>query len=298
MRLDPHYLSSLVTSLDQAGANQQRLSAQISSGVRLAGLGDDPTAATQNVLLSSQIEADSRFTQVATSTTGALQVTDATLGSVVEQINRALTLATAGNNGTESAADLAGIAGELTGIRGEVFALANTTYGGRYLFSGGQGGVPPFRLDTTTSPASAVYQGDGQVNFATTPAGQKIPINVPGQQIFSAAGADLLGTLNGLIDGFSKGDTGATAALTPQLTAALRQISTQRTSLDNSINRLQSASSYSIQERTQLQANQTDLLQADLPTVATALSSSEAQQSALESVIVTLEKQGSLFDRL
>ena len=45
-------------------------------------------------------------------------------------------------------------------------------------------------------------------------------------------------------------------------------------------------------------ANQTNLLQADLPTVATQLSANETQQSALESVIVAIEQQGTLFYRM
>jgi flagellar hook-associated protein 3 FlgL len=82
------------------------------------------------------------------------------------------------------------------------------------------------------------------------------------------------------------------------LSSALSQVSTQRASLDGAINRFQSASSYAAQERTQILANQTNLLQADLPTLATKLSANETQQSALESVIVTMEKQGTLFDRM
>jgi flagellar hook-associated protein 3 FlgL len=64
------------------------------------------------------------------------------------------------------------------------------------------------------------------------------------------------------------------------------------------MNRLQSASSYASREQTQLVSNQTNLLQADLPTVATQLSANTTQQSALESVIVAIEQQGTLFDRM
>lgn len=298
MRVDPQYLSTLVASLDLSGANQQRIAGEISSGVRLSGLGDDPSAATQNVLLSSRIAGESSFTQTAATTTSVLQVTDSTLGSVIDQINRALTLSVAGNNGTQTPADQASVAAELTGIRDEIVGLANTSYSGHYLFSGSQGGAAPFQIDATTTPATVIYKGDARVNLITTPFGQNIAINLPGQQVFTAAGGNLLGTLNSLIDGFSSGNTAATATLTTQLTAALAQVSTQRTSLDSSINRLQSASSYATQERTQLLGNQTNLLQTDFATAATALSSSETQQSAIESVIVSLEKQGSLFDRL
>ena len=103
------------------------------------------------------------------------------------------------------------------------------------------------------------------MNSVNTPGGQSIATNLPGNQVFTASGGDLLGTLNALIQGFSTGDTATTTALTSQLGTALSQVSTQRASLDGAMNRLQSASSYASREQTQLVSNQTNLLQADLP---------------------------------
>lgn len=298
MNVNPNYIQQLTAALSRNTAQQQVLSSQISSGVRLTGLGDDPVAAAQNVQFSAQIAADSTFTQTAATTTARMQVADSTLGSVVDQINQAISVATAGNNGTNNASDQSSVAAELTSIRDEILGLTNTAYAGNYLFSGSQNSSPPFQLDTSSTPASVVYSGDNVVNHLNTPGGQSIATNLPGQQIFTAAGGDLLGTLNSLIQGFSTGDTATTTALTSQLTAALSQVSTQRASLDGAINRFQSASSYASQEKTQLVANQTNLLQADLPTVATQLSANETQQSALESVIVAIQQQGTLFDRM
>jgi flagellar hook-associated protein 3 FlgL len=298
MNVDPHYIQQLTSALSRSTAQQQTLASQISSGVRLSGLGDDPIAAAQNVQFSAQIAADSTFTRTASSTTAMMQVADSTLGSVVDQINQAISVATAGNNGTNNTNDQSSVAAELTSIRDEVLGLANTSYSGKYLFSGSQNNSAPFQLDTSTTPATVTYSGDSVVNYVSTPGGQSIATNLPGQQVFTAAGGDLLGTLNALIQGFSSGDTATTTSLTSQLSAALSQVSTQRASLDGAINRFQSASSYAMQEQTQLVANQTNLLQADLPTVATELSSNQTQQSALESVIVAIEQQGTLFNRM
>jgi flagellar hook-associated protein 3 FlgL len=298
MNVNPNYIQQLTAALSQNTAQQQALSSQLSSGVRFTGLGGNPVAAAQNVQFSAQIAADSTFTQTAASTTAMMQVVDSTLGSVVDQINQAISVAIAGNNGTNNASDQSSVAAELTSIRDEVLGLANTSYSGKYLFSGSQNSSQPFQLHTSASPATVTYSGDSRVNYVSTPGGQSIATNLPGQQVFTAAGGDLLGTLNALIQGFSTGDTATITALTSQLSAALSQVSTQRASLDSAINRVQSASSYATQEQTQLVVNQTNLLQADLPTVATELSSNQTQQSALESVIVTIEKQGTLFDRM
>jgi flagellar hook-associated protein 3 FlgL len=298
MNINPNYLQQLTAALSRSESQQQALASQISSGERLTGLGDGPVAAAQNVQLSAQIAADITFTQTAATTTARMQVADSTLGSVVDQINQAISVATGGNNGTNNASDQSSVAAELTSIRDEILSLANTSYSGTYLFSGSQNGGPPFTLDASTTPPTATYSGDSLVNFVSTPGGQSIATNLPGNQVFTAVGGDLLGTLNSLIQGFSTGDTATTTALTSQLSAALSAVSTQRVSLDSAINRLQSASSYASQEQTQLVADQTNLMQADLPTLATQLSSNTTQQSALESVIVAIEQQGTLFDRM
>jgi len=67
--------------------------------------------------------------------------------------------------------------------------------------------------------------------------------------------------------------------------------------IDNSITQLSAASAAITSEKAQLSAAQTDLMQADLPTLATQLSQAKTQQTALESVIVQLGS-GSLFDKL
>ena len=298
MNINPNYIQQLTAALSRNESQQQALASQISTGERLTGLGDGPVAAAQNVQLSAQIAADSTFTQTAATTTARMQVADSTLGSVVDQINQAISVATAGNNGTNNAGDQSSVAAELTSIRDEILSLANTSYSGTYLFSGSQNGGPPFALDTSTAPPTATYSGDNLVNYISTPGGQSIASSLPGNEIFTAAGGDLLGTLNALIQGFSTGDTATTTAVASQLGAALSAVSTQRASLDSAINRLQSASSYASQEQTQLVTNQTNLMQADLPTLATQLSANTTQQSALESVIVAIEQQGTLFDRM
>jgi len=84
---------------------------------------------------------------------------------------------------------------------------------------------------------------------------------------------------------------------TQALTAALNTVSQQRVLIDNSITQLGAASGAITTEKTQLLAAQTNLMQADLATVATQLSLSKTQETALEAVISQLGS-GSLFDKL
>jgi len=298
MRVDPTYIGNLVSALDAARCREQQLCNQLSSGVRVNALSDDPISAGRNVLLLNQIQRDDAFTQTANLLTGQLQVADSALGSVVSELNQAISLAISANNGTENPSDVKAIANQLAGILSQVESLANSSYQGQYIFAGGATTTLPFSTSTTTSPGATTYAGDEDVNYLETPNGQKIQLNLPGDQIFLGADS-VFGVLNSLIADFSTGvvDPAQWKQDTESLTAALKYVSQQRVFIDNSITQISTASGTVRTEKTQLAAAQTELMQADLATVATQLSLAKTQETALESVIVQLGS-GSLFDRL
>ncbi len=297
MRVDPFYVSNLSGALDQTEATQESLSQELSSGLRVTSIGDDPVAAAENVQFLNSIQQDDSFTQTASLTTGMLQVTDSSLGSVVTQLTQALSLATEANNGTLNSSDLQSVSNELAGIRDEVLSLANTNYQGVYIFAGSQSSASPFSLNSSTTPATVTYNGDSNVNTLETPNGQSIQLNLPGNQVFLSSTSNVLGTLNNLVADYANGGSGSGVSDTAALNTAINYVSQQRVSIDNSITRLKNASSAITDQQTQLTTVQTNLMQADVAQVSSQLSLSESQQEALINVIAALG-QGSLFDKL
>jgi flagellar hook-associated protein 3 FlgL len=302
MRVDPSYITNLVGSLDEAQSNEQQLSSELSSGVSITSLSQNPVGAGQNVLLLNQIQQDDSFTASSNLVTGQLQVADSALGSVVSELTQAVTLATSANNGTMNASDVKSIGGQISGILDEVQSLANTSYQGQFIFAGGQTGAAPFSTSAAASPGVTTYSGDEDVNHLELPNGQKIQLNVPGDQIFLGGGTNsVFGALNALVADYSSGTVNTSQAVsdTEALGTALNYVSQQRVTVDNSITQLRAASSAVTNEQTQLTTAQTDLMQADIPTVSTQFSLAETQQTALEDVIAQLEStSNSLFAKL
>jgi flagellar hook-associated protein 3 FlgL len=298
MRVDPNYVTNLVGALDSAQGREQQLSNELASGIRFNALGDDPAAAGRNVLLLNQIQRDDSFTQSSSLITGQLQVADSALGSVVSQLTQAISLATSANNGTMNANDVQSIGAQISGILSEVESLANSSYQGQYIFAGGQTRTVPFATSSATSPAVTTYNGDSDVNYLMAPNGQKIQLNVPGDQIFLGA-SSVFGVLNRLVADYASGTVDMAQATqdTEALMSALNYVSQQRVTIDNAMTQVTSAASAITTEETQLKAAQTNLMQADLATVATQLSLSKTQETALEAVISQLGS-GSLFDKL
>ena len=302
MRVDPTYVSNLVGSLDQVQVSQEQLTAELSSGVSITALSQNPVAAGENVLLLNQIQQDDSFSQSSNLVTGQLQVSDSTLGSVVTQLTQAISLATSANNGTMNASDVKSVGNQIAGILDEIQSLANTNYQGQYIFGGGQPGTTPFTTSTSTTPAVTSYNGDQDVNYLHTPNGQKIQLNMPGSQIFLGSGANsVFGALNALVADYSSGTVNTTQAVsdTEALGSALNYVSQQRVVIDDSISQVSAASEAVTSEKTQLTAAQTNLMQADVAQISTQLSQAATQQTALEDVIAQLNQaSNSLFSKL
>ncbi|SFS18691.1 flagellar hook-associated protein 3 FlgL [Granulicella pectinivorans] len=288
MRVDPNYLQGLSASISQSTATEATLTNELSSGLRVQQLSDDPTAAAQALQLTSQASRADTFVQSATQQTGVMQVTDSALAEVVTQLTSAISLATQATNGTLTNAQQSSIATQLQGIQSEVLTLANTSYLGQYLFSGSKGATVPFSLDTS---GTATYAGDTVQQTLKTPTGQSLVTNLPGSAVFSSTFAALGSVIAAL-----QSNT-VTAANTTALSTALSDVSTQRTALGSSLNRLTASSTYTQTQVANLQVTQNALVAADTVQVATDLKNTETQRTAMLSLMAALSK-GSLFDYL
>ncbi|NYF80161.1 flagellar hook-associated protein FlgL [Granulicella arctica] len=295
MRVDPNYVLNLSSSLDLSSSQESQLTSELSSGLRVSSLSVDPTAVAQSALLDTAISQEDTYVQTASGETSRLQAADSALGEVVTQVTSAVSLAVSAGNGTLSSSDLSSVQQQLTAVRDSVLALANTSYGGTYLFSGSQGTTKPFAIDTSTVPATTTYSGDSVTQSVVTPTGQSIQVNLPGAAVFGS----VLGALNQLIADFSGTGVSATVATDgAALTTALGQVSTQRSVLDSSLSTLESTSTYTQTQAANATNAQSTLMSADTATVATQLSAAETQHQALLSVISGLEQATDLFGYL
>jgi len=296
VRTDPNYVTSLSQALSSSTKASNDLASQLSSGLRVGSLSDDPGAAAQSLQLGSQIARVDTYIQTAANQSSMLQVTDSTLGEVVSQLTSAISLAVQATNGTLNSSNLQATAQQLTGIRDQVLALANSSYQGRFLFAGSQGSIKPFALDTATTPATVTYSGDATSQSIETPGRQQIQLNLPGSSIFGSGSSGPIAVLNQLIADVTSGAPASNlSADSAALTASLGQVSTQRSLLNASLATLQSTSSYAQTQEAQLKAQQSSLVAADPAAVATELKSNQVQYQALLSVVTALQKIN-LFD--
>lgn len=294
MRVNPNPLPGLIAALQE---NQKQINndlQEIASGQKVSMPSDDPAAAAMLVRNADQSSEADQFLHSISSVQGEMQTADSVLSSVVTALQRAISLGVQGANGTLSDGNRAAIATEVRGIQSQLLNLANTSYQGNFVFAGTATQTTPFVLDAS-SPSGVRYDGNQGVNKVTVGSNLSVQSNLPGSDLFSAAGKDMFKAIQDLITGLDSG-TGIDTAVT-SVGDAYMELGRQRVFYGNAMNQLDAQQTDMNSLLTQLKLQQNTVGGADLPSVigdlATAQTTHEATLGAISKV-----GQTNLFDYL
>lgn len=171
---------------------------QVSTGLRVNQLSDDP-AASANMVLSLGVSASvDAYTSNISSVLPQMQTADSSISSIVTSLNTAITLGTSGANGTNSAANKQATAAQVEGVLTSVVAQANTSFQGVFIFGGTESTTPPFVAASTTytsskgSVATPLASSTGLTNGSVT----TVSDATTGDTFtFKAASGDTVGSL-------------------------------------------------------------------------------------------------------
>lgn len=294
MRVNPNPLPGLIAALQD---NQKQINTdlqQIASGQKVSMPSDDPASAAMLVRTADQSSEADQFLHSISSVQGEMQTADSVLSSVVTALQRAISLGVQGANGTLSDGNRAAIATEVRGIQSQLLNLANTSYQGKFIFAGTATQTTPFVLDASL-PSGVRYDGNLGVNKVTVGSNLSVESNLPGSDLFSAAGKDMFKAIQDLITGLDSG-TGIDTAVT-SIGNAYTELGRQRVFYGNAMNQLEAQQTDVSSQLTQLKLQQNTVGGVDLPAVigdlATAQTTHEATLGAISKV-----GQSNLFDYL
>ena len=172
-------------SLEQLMTRQQNLAnaqEQLTSGKRVNRASDDPAAAAR---AERALAAEARSTanqRAVDASDNAMTLSESALGDAGELLQQIREkLVQAGNTGLADA-DRKSIAGEISEMRKQLFAIANRTDGsGTYLFGGQSADQPPF-IDTVGG-----VQFTGQAGAQQAASGEPLPLTVDGDAAWMSA---------------------------------------------------------------------------------------------------------------
>jgi flagellar hook-associated protein 3 FlgL len=296
MRVNPNPMPDLLAALNQTELEQQQAELQVSTGKSVNEPSDDPTAAALLVENNDQATFTSGYLQSVSVVQGQLSTASSTLSSITTALQQAISLGVEAGGGTLNANDLAGIANQLQSIQGQLVSLANTAYQGNYIFAGTNTSTAPFVADSAAPDGSDVtYSGNTDVNEVSIGNGYKIPVNVPGSQLFLGAGNNVFLAINHLIQAVQT-NTGVGTAVNA-VSAASSYLSAQTVFYGNATDQAASQTTYLNTAKAQISEQQSTLGGADMAVAASNLTQANTDTQAALAAISKLS-QNNLFNYL
>ncbi|OIQ55601.1 flagellar hook-associated protein FlgL [Neomoorella thermoacetica] len=249
MRITNRMLSNnAIRNINRNLENMARAQEQMSSGKRVNRPSDDPIVVARILAFKTSIAANDQYQKNMEDAKGWVDASESALGMATSTLQRARELAVYGANGTMPKESMQALGKEVDQLIDEMKQIANTSYGGRYLFGGSRTTEAPF-VDNTGNDKNVkpvIYNGN-EANLEWEIAPQvKITVNENGQQIFVDAIDTNTGNKIGIFDLLKKlsnalnsGDYSGVEDTLSQFDQAIDHILDIRASLGAMSNRLE-----------------------------------------------------------
>lgn len=205
-----------------------RLREDISSGLRVRKMSDDPTAAGEVVRVGSSMRAIATFRRNIDVGIARASSEETVLNQITDGLGRAIELGTAQSSATANAQTRTIVKSEVDQLINYAVNLGNTRFGDDYVFGGTRAGEPPLRVPPTAADGfSALTDSSGPVNPSgaiKVETGDNIYVtpNHNATQVF--IDTDALESLRALSTALGNNDVPGIRAATDRLTASSSQV--------------------------------------------------------------------------
>lgn len=184
----------LQTNLGRISTRLEDLRIQGATDTKLNKPSDDPAAIRPVLTTRTQIRSTERYLDTMGVSLDKMEATDGHLEHVENIMQRVKEITINSINGAMSPADMNVFADEVNQMRRELLDTANAMMDGKYIFSGYQENTIPFvenpaydpalynQEDSTTWPY--IYQGDPNPTQLEITSGEKLQVNLTGNDLF------------------------------------------------------------------------------------------------------------------
>ncbi|HEX9062784.1 MAG TPA: flagellar hook-associated protein FlgL, partial [Clostridia bacterium] len=178
-------VNNMLTQINKNLTRMEKYQNQLATGKKIQNPSDDPVVAARSLKLRTDVSQLNQYQSNAKDAKSWLDITESTLGEIGDVLQRARELAVTSSNGTQTAGDTQKTCEEVKQLKNQLVHLANTTYAGRYIFSGFTTDKPlmssngNFAINVTTATENINYE---------IGVGDALNINVTGGDLFNAGG--------------------------------------------------------------------------------------------------------------
>ena len=178
--------SNQTLSIENLESQYQQQGQELSTGIALNEPSDNPTVIAQDLEVRNDSAVTTQIGQNLTGLNNVLSTTDSTLSSLTSILQSARNLAIEGATDTITTTQRQSIGQQVNQLLQEAIGLANTQYGGKFIFSGTAASPGSSLVTAVGNPPSAVTAENNIVQQTEElPNGQHVPTNVTLQQAFN-----------------------------------------------------------------------------------------------------------------
>lgn len=277
---------SFINSLDAISKRLSNEQQQLSSGLRVADVSDDPDSVSEILQARAHLSSTQQVLQNLGRVTTETSSADQALQSATSLVDQARTLAAQAASGTQTPKTLQDIAQQVGGILEQLVSLSNTTVEGRYIFGGDSDQAPPYSIDLTQTPPIGSYQGTASTRTVQHPDGTTFAVSKTAQEIFDAPAANqnVFSSIAGLYTALQNNDINGINTAIQNITGAGSYLNTQLAFYGSVENKITGATAFGNSLQLQLQTQISKLQDADSAQVIVQMTQDQTtQQAALQS---------------
>ena len=290
---------SFLTGLNQIQQRLQTAEQQLTTGLRINNVSDDPS----QIADLWQTRSNLNQVQQINSNLGRVQTEVNTAESVMQNavtlVERAQTLGAQGASDISDANSRQNLANELGSVLQQLVASANTTVEGRYIFSGDSDQTAPYSYDSSQAYPVSAYQGSKSTRLIQAPDGSTFQVALTGQQIFDSSSAqqNVFTSISSLQQALLNNDSAGISSALSNVQTANQYLNQQLAWYGTVQGRVSSNVNFCQNYQTQLQTQLSGIQDADETASITELTQAQTRlQAALESRAQV--PRTSLFDYL
>ena len=278
---------SFLVGLDQIEHREQQAQAELTTGLKINVVSDAPDQISELLQTRSNLAQAQQINSNLGLVTTEVNTAQTALQSAVSLVESAQSLGTQGASDLASSDTAQNVADQLGTVLQQLVATANTTVGGRYLFSGDSDQQAPYSIDLTQPSPVSAYQGTAATREVQASDGSQFAVSLTAQTIFDSPDAtqNVFTSINNLRQALLNNSGGSAVS------SALADVQTADTYLNQQLafygnvqDEVSSASNDAQNNITQLKTQLSGIQDADEAAAITQLTEGQtAQQAALVS---------------
>lgn len=276
-----------LADMDRTQSQIDKVSGQVSSGIRVQQPSDDPGALAEIATLQGAIGMNQQVQANLGSATNEVGTAEGALQSAIQAVENAISLGAQGATSTSTAQARSILATQIQGLQETLVGISQTTVNGRYIFSGDQDRSPAYKLDLsqpsgvqrllTASSTRVIQDATGTAISVAKTAGEIFDPRNPDD---TPATGNAFAALNALRVALQNNDSAGIAQAQDALKQADSHLNVAEAFYGNAQTRLASATNIAQRFQVNQQKQLSDLRDTDVASAALELTQAQTQQQA------------------